>query len=154
MIRVTREETRITLMAPPHPDLPGLARSLDGWAERGVWCFGLPAEPAVRALARRLFGTDGDDRVPLVTLRCRLGPTDEREGEVWRFGRLLVARRGRDQAVRLGRGVTLVEGDFPSRAGRLRAPRVFGADGVGVVLEVQGVPVTLAKGQGVWVVSE
>lgn len=72
-----------------------------------------------------------------MTLRVPLPEGDSRQ-EVVVCGHQLVVRRSRDGDVRLGAGLVLVSGGFPSRGGSVANPRLETWEGT--VLEVRDLP--------------
>lgn len=132
----------VALATPYHPDLPTKAKALGGrWnPEARVWVFDLRDEERVRALAREVYGTDG---TPTRTVTVRWAPygTDWYANPMYKFGREVATRRSRDDAVRLGAGVVVVEGQLPGRGGSAKHPSIGGADGV--VFEIRDVPADL-----------
>lgn len=136
-VRIERTGDAVVLAAPYHPDLPARAKALGGRWDGRAWRFDGRDEARARELARSIYGTDGEDNPELVTFRVTLTERDATQQELWLAGRLVARRPGRDIPVRLGDGVIMVSGQFPSRAGSARHPEL---GGVGVVLEVRDVP--------------
>lgn len=135
---------RIYVQAPYHPAFPPRARELGGvWvASQRQWAFDVRDEERVRELLVRVYGTDGSADPDLQDVRVRVGPAAWHAPEIWGLGRQICHRPGRDVPVRLGRGVTLLAGQFPARAGSARHPVVGGE---GVVLLVRDVPARLVE---------
>lgn len=150
-ITVTSTGDTVTLSAPYQPDLPSKAKAIGGkWnAADKSWRFAARDEQRVRDLAREIYGTDGDDAGASQTVTVRITVDDwfgvvygQRGGEhLDMFGRQLVTRRSRDEAVRLGEGVIIISG-FPGSGGSVANPRLDARDGT--VLEVRDVPATHA----------
>ena len=136
---------KVTVKAPYHPRFVSRAKGLGGkWSpSKRAWEFDVRDEDAVRRLCRDVYGTDGDDNVPLVTVRYTITSVDADKQSLYKFGRLIARRRGRDIRVSLGDGVVIVEGKFAPTGGSAKYPAIGGE---GVVLEVRDVPATLAEG--------
>lgn len=127
--------------APYHPDFPSRAKGLGGKWDSGTksWTFDPRDEERVRALCRDIFGTDGDTAPEMVTLRVDVDKVVGRnDQECWVAGRCIARRPGRDWHVRLGEGVILLAGGFPSRGGSAKYPALEPEPGT--VLEVRDVP--------------
>lgn len=146
IINITRTSNgRIRLTAPYHPDLPNRARMLGGKfaPSTKTWYFDARDEELVREMTRVLYGTDGEDAPPLVTIRVHLDKIRPNGGSLWLAGREVAARLGRDLPVKLGEGVIVISGGFPSTGGSRAHPRLEPKSGT--VLEVRDVPETLAR---------
>jgi hypothetical protein len=139
-VRVERSGDRVTVIAPYHPQFPASARQAGGrWDAAGKrWSFDARDEERVREICRSIYGTDGSVEAATVTIRYRV--TDSADNPLWYAGRLIVERRGRDEAVRLGDGVVIIEGRFASSGGSMKYPRLEPSD---VVLEIRDVPAGL-----------
>lgn len=137
-VRIERQGNTVVLCAPYHPDLPARARQLggkfDGYAKS--WAFDGRDEARVRALAREIYGTDGESS-ETVTVRVNLDQLRDVQS-LWMFGREIARRPERDWAVRLGEGVVVVAGGFPDRGGSVKHPRIDAEPGT--ILEVRDVP--------------
>ena len=148
MIRITQTADKVELASPYHPDLPAAAKSLGGKFDRQgkTWVFDARDYDRVRELARSIYGTDGT--ADTVSVRVDLSSSGYfndgiiRDADLWSLGRLLVGRKYRDAAVRLGEGVILVQGKFADRGGSRNNPSIGPVDGI--VLEVRDVPEPLA----------
>jgi len=138
MVNITTEGTATTVETPYHPDFPAKARQLGGkWdGSRKVWTFDSRDEERVRAVCREVYGTDGTPE-EVVTLRYKLGRGDGNDKTLFICGREVAVRFHRDMGVRLGAGVVVVEGRFPSSGGSRNYPAV---DGEGVTVEIRDVP--------------
>lgn len=137
-VRIERQGNSVILSAPYHPDLPARARQLggkfDGYTKS--WTFDSRDEARVRALAREIYGTDGEAS-KTIAVRVHVDRfLDARS--LWLFGREIARRPERDWAVRLGEGVVVISGGFPASGGSVKNPRL--AAEPGTVLEVRDVP--------------
>jgi hypothetical protein len=145
--RVTRNGTHVILTAPYHPNLPAAAKQIGGRFDgtSKEWTFDARDEERVRDLARSIYGSDGSEPVQLVTIRYTLDASDAREQVLWVAGREVARRTARDAAVKLGKGVILIEGRFPSSGGSTKYPVLAGYNTAapGIVLEIRDVPATL-----------
>lgn len=147
-ISITRTGNgRVKLAAPYHPGLPSRARALGGKFDPSTktWHFDARDEERVREIARALYGTDGKDAPPLVTIRVNLDKIRPNGGSLWLAGREVAARLGRDLPARLGEGVIVISGGFPSTGGSRAHPRLEPKSGT--VLEVRDVPEVLARAE-------
>ena len=137
-VRITERGGRVVLQSPYNPALPARAKRIGGRYDGNTktWQFDPRDLDRVRELARDVYGTDGTP-TETVTVRHTVSESDALERELWLYGRLIAQRRGRDEAVRLGDGVIIVEGRFLSWGGSIRNPALGGA---GVVLEIRDVP--------------
>jgi hypothetical protein len=81
-----------------------------------AWIFDSKEEERVRELARDIFGTDGSP-VETVVVDYDLWADYGGGNEIWLFGRKIVWRPRRDDAVKLGEGVILLSGGFPRSGG-------------------------------------
>ncbi|WP_374711395.1 hypothetical protein [Symbiobacterium terraclitae] len=137
-VRIERQGNTVVLCAPYHPDLPARARQLggkfDGFTKS--WTFDGRDEARVRALAREIYGTDGETS-ETVTVRVNLDQLRDVQS-LWLFGREIARRPERDREVRLGEGVVVLAGGFPASGGSVKNPRL--AAETGTILEVRGVP--------------
>lgn len=148
------KKEHVYVTAPFHPGMPPLARSLGGIWTGKSWAFDARDEADVRAMCRKVYGTDGTEEVvDLCDFTIKLTGRGGEEtsvlsssNEVWLCGKQLCRRRSRDADVRLGEGVIIKEGRFPGSAGSARYPSLFNsyAD-VEVVLLVRDVPRVLAQ---------
>lgn len=146
-IEIQIDSEGLRVRTPYHPEFPERARAIGGrWdpASR-VWRFDPRDEARVRAILTDIFGTDGTDRPPLVIVRIRVDriPGIRTKGSLWLFGREIARRPGRDDRVRLGPGVILIDGGFPPRGGSRSDPRLSPEEGT--VLEVRDVPRPLVE---------
>lgn len=145
-VRIAVNGSRVTLDSPYHPDLPAQAKRLGGRFDGGsrTWTFDSRDEQRVRDLALAIYGSDGNP-VDLVTVRMVISSENAHRGYQarWFAGREIVARRSRDEAVRLGEGVVIVEGAFRPSAGSVKNPALFRDDDPAVIVEVRDVPRSL-----------
>lgn len=136
----------VRLQSPYHRDLPDQAKALGGKFDprEKAWLFDPRDERRVREMARKIYGTDGEGVTKTVTIRLDLDKYGDKYGdaaEIWFGGRMVAARKYRDSEVRLGDGVIIASGGFPSSGGSAKHPRLSPKSGT--VLEVRDVPETL-----------
>lgn len=143
-VRVSVQDDRALLSAPYHPSLPPKAKSIGGrWDSASrVWTFDARDADRVRELARAIYGTDGSS-TRTVTVRVQLDSRIHDGQTIYLFGREIASRRTRDERVRLGDGVIVVEGQFPRSGGTMRYPAVFGHGADPVTVEIRDVPADL-----------
>ena len=141
----------IEVRTPYHPNFPPKARELGGaWDAGGkCWVFGAGDMDRVRQLCVMIYGRDGITETETCTVRIEL--LDRNVKDVYRFGRCLVERSRRDWNVKLGEGVSIVTGGFPSRGGSAQNPELLTYPNT--ILEVSGVPRSLVNGEGIVQVS-
>lgn len=128
-IEIKTDGLTVQLHSPYDATLIRRAKELGGrWsAAARAWSFDSRDENRVRDLARSVFGTDGsaDMDGPSITLRIPCanlpGIYDQ---EIRLAGRRLAYRPARDDAVRLGLGVVLVDGGFCRSSGSRANPRI------------------------------
>jgi len=142
-IKIETEGSKIYVTAPFNREANADYRQLQGrWdAGRRVWTFAGRDIDNVRGALRRHFGRD-DRPTELVDVRLRWedGEVIENdESEVVWGGRVILSRRYRDAAVRLGDNVVKISGGFYERAGSMKYPAIGEARGE-TVIEVRGVP--------------
>jgi excisionase family DNA binding protein len=155
-IKITTEGTKTTLTSPYHPDLPAAARKLGGRFDGATkaWKFDARDESRVRDLARQVYGTDGDTAIELVTVRLDLDRLSDAPN-LWFAGREVARRPGRDDSVRLGENVIVIEGGFAGSGGSMKYPRLVAKDGT--ILEVRDLPRAAVEAEdqdGVTIVGE
>lgn len=92
---------------------------------------------------REIYGTDGDDNPELVNVRIDLGMIDFLGGELFMLGRQIACRPSRDEHVKLGDGVVIIEGEFLPSGGSIKHPRL--GEVKGIILEVRDVPMKVAE---------
>lgn len=124
----------VTVKAPFSPDFPAPARDAGGNWNGDVWTFDVRDESRVRALCREIYGTDGAV-AETVTVRTSNIPWDK---TMFAYGRRVAHRPSRDERVRLGEGVVIIEGGFPPSGGSVKNPRLDPEQGT--VLEIRDVP--------------
>ena len=142
-VSITVDGGKLTVRSPFHPDWPPAARDLGGDWRGGVWVFDARDKARVRELAREVYGSDGSpDPAGTVTVRI---PVDDVSGErggrpatLYRLGRLIASRYGRDDKPRLGEGVVLVSGGWLGSAGSHNYIQLGPQEGT--IVEVRGVP--------------
>jgi len=128
---------------PYHPDLPAKLRALGGkWNDLNkAWVYDPRDEERVRAAVESIFGsTTPSGRV--VTVRWQVSG---RYNPARLAGREIAWRPGRDTEVRLGRGVVVVEGEFPRSGGSSKYPALWNSSHPGVVVEIRDVDYNVAQ---------
>jgi hypothetical protein len=145
VVTIKRTGSTLIVSAPYIPDFPEAARRLGGrWQEASkTWAFDARDEATVRTVVWAHYGTTGDDAPGFVTVRCEVGPDFSGLRQVYGYGRELCWRPARDASVKLGEGVRILEGAFPSSGGSRNSPSL-GHGGV-VVLAVRDVPRAFAE---------
>ena len=136
-MKIQTANGKTVVESPYHPLFVSGARALNGKYSEGTWSFDARDESRVRELCREVYGTDGADAADLVTLRVSLGSGGYSDS-LFVAGRQVASRRGRDNAVKLGDGVILVSGGFPSWGGSMKYPALEPKEGT--VLLVRDVP--------------
>lgn len=139
-ISVRSDEKKCYVTSTYHPDFVKAARQLNGKWVAPDWVFDLRDLERVRTELRKVYGTAGET-VPTCTVCLTLsgyyGP------DLYSCGRLIVFRKGRDEAARLGENLVVLSGGFKASGGSVKNPDI-GAES-GTVIEVRDVPVTLAR---------
>jgi hypothetical protein len=146
-VTVTTDTVSCTLAGPSAAELPHYAKTIGGWwnPTDKVWTFDVRDEARVRALAVKLYGTDGSGAdMPTITVRIPVPArfTPYRYQELVLAGRTLAFRPGRDTPVRYADDVVLVSGGFPPRGGSVKKP-VLGEARADTLLEVRDVPLAV-----------
>jgi len=143
-VTISTVANQLVVTAPYNPAFPPEAKTLGGkWSARDkAWVFDARDEERVRELVRSKYGSDGSDSdEPGVTVRVVLHELDRdarNQQTVALAGQIIAERRSRDEAVRLPRGVVLIEGQFQGSGGSVRYPALDKLDGV--VVEVRDLP--------------
>lgn len=139
-ISVTPSGDRLIVVKTPyHPLFLKVARALNAEhdGQDDAWVFDSRDETRVRQALVDVFGTDGSGEVELATARVKLiGPINAKA--YFAFGRRVAIRWRRDDPVKLGQGVVIVEGEFPEWGGSARAPDLLPKGQV--VVEVRDAP--------------
>jgi hypothetical protein len=113
-IKIVKQNDKVFLISPYHPDLLKRARRLGGSWTNKFWQFDHRDEERVRELCLEIFGTDGSP-TPLVTVRCTaLTSRFEHTGAIYLCGREIARATGRDSGAKLGQGIVLLEGHCSS----------------------------------------
>lgn len=153
-VRITRKPTRqrqgfiLRARVAHHPSFPDAAHRLGGWKRKTtdryeIWTFDARTETRVRALCLDIWGTDGSLGTDLDMVTLRWTVPDGQERQLWLAGRLVAQRERRDDPVRLGYGVTVVQGGFWPGGGSVKYPRLDPYDGT--VLDIRDVPRAAAE---------
>jgi hypothetical protein len=140
-VKVVIEGGKIIVKSPYHESFPPGAKKLGGKWDGKVWRFDSRLEREVRDLVIRIYGWDGTYPVRVADARVILDrlPEDWRwDRSLWLLGRELARRPGRDAEVKLGDGVVVEAGGFPSSGGSRKYPAL--AWKPGTVLRVLDVP--------------
>jgi hypothetical protein len=139
-VKMTDGTMRLKVVTPYLPELPPRFRALGGkWsAEQRAWYIDPRDDARLRAMLAEFFGQSAE----LVDVRVNIDRLAGGQGEIYGLGRQLCRRPGRDYNVRLGDGVILIAGDFPSSGGSRNNPRLNPDN---VTLEIRDVPRDLAE---------
>jgi hypothetical protein len=131
---------KVKLEAPYSPSLPTKAKKIGGnfSYDTKAWYFNLRDEEKVRKLAIDMYGTDGETQAELVDIQLKLNGSIGHRGSLWLQGKLICERRERDTLVRLGHGVIMISGGFPSWGGSRKFPELKPEDNT--VLEIRDLP--------------
>ena len=135
-IQITCTEKSVSVKAPYHPTFVSRVKKLNGkWnGATSTWTVDIRDADRVREICREVYGTTGDDKPALVDIQIKLD--DVSDDSLFDYGRMIAQRRSRDDRVKLGEGVIVVEGFFPGSAGSRANPKLGGT----VTLEVRDVP--------------
>jgi hypothetical protein len=131
----------LRLDSPYHPNLPARLRALGGkWnADKKTWYMPTDMEQQLRDLCVEFFSVD-----PMATPETDLVTVDVQADDLsyddtcWLFGREILRRPGRDVNVRVGDGVSVINGGFRSTGGSMRYPNIGPAQD-GTVIRVRNV---------------
>lgn len=151
-VKINVASGKLVVETPYSPEFPPAARRIGGqWsANSKSWVFDVRDEVRVRELCRDLFGTSGsEDEGELITAHLELGKLDQVyfwecvggsgfANQIRWCGRVIARRLNRDDAVELGSGVRLLDGQFESRGGSMKNPQLGDVEGIKV--EVRDVP--------------
>lgn len=121
-VSVTVDGGKAFVDSPYHPDFPAKARRIGGAFKARRWVFDARDEQRVRELCTEVYGTDGTG-TRTVTVQYSLHGTGGAQS-VWRFGRRIAHRSGRDNSVDLGEQVLIKSGGFPGSGGSVKNPRL------------------------------
>lgn len=139
LVEVEPDATIVIVRAPYHPAFRTRAVEVGGHYDGDAWVFRREKEPRVRELCKEVYGTDGADGVPLVTLQLALGKMKlTGRPDLFLAGRRIAYRPQRDARVRLGPRVVVVKGGFPVSGGSTQNPRLEPFEET--VVEVMDVP--------------
>ena len=144
-VKIEVKENSVSVSAPYVPQFPARAKAIGGKWSAGskVWKFDSRDEGRVRELCREIYGTDGLTAEKLVTVR--VNATGDLYGrDYFKFGRQIARRPGRDAAVRLGDGVIIITGSFPSSGGSAKYPSILGRGDAEIIFEIRDVPESMA----------
>jgi hypothetical protein len=143
MIEIIVTHKLVRVKSPYHPEFPPLARALQGeWdKETKRWTFPADLEEDVRDLLIEIYGTDSDD-YEAVNVEYVITDVCAAKTKIFALGRQLVSRSKFNSPVRLGKGVSVQRGDFPTTGGSPVRPHLGGK---GTVLLVEAVPLLVAQ---------
>jgi len=142
-IRIVARGNSIDVISPYHPDFVKLARQLNGKFGAGPWTFDARDEARIRDLLRSIYGTDGSGPIEVADVQAIITGTNGGDNVLFALGREIASRRERDARVRLGNGVTIVDGGFPGSCGSTKYPRLVSSGPV--IVLVRDVPLALAQ---------
>jgi hypothetical protein len=116
-IKIQVEGNFIKAFSPYHPTLIDRAKALNGkWdSEEKCWKFDYRDESRVRALYKKIYGTDGIDK-DLVTLRIRTRSkiVSEDQQAIFLGGREIARATSKHSGAKLGEGIIVLDGVFKS----------------------------------------
>lgn len=138
-MKITKENGKIKVQSDYNADFVKRAKLLHGKWERPYWVFPEENEPEVKELLMRIYGENGDEQ-EAVDLIVSIGQMDDAQ-TLSLGGYKLASRRFRDEAVRLGDNVILLNGDFAISGGSAKYPRVSASKDA--VVKAKGVPMAL-----------
>lgn len=135
---------RLAVTTPYSADFVAAAKRLGGrWAPKShAWTFDLRDRERVEDILAQCFGWVSQPSGELATVRVVVDDGAGNVPEVRFAGRPICWRRGRDESVRLGDNVVIVDGRFPGSGGSARRPLVISAPSdTEVTLEIRDIPV-------------
>lgn len=137
-VAIEIKDDRVYLRAPYSASLPAGAKKIGGRFDGSSksWHFDPRDEERVRALAVRIFGTDGTAS-DLVTIQVRFESFAEYKS-ISIAGTAIVEKRSRDELPRVGGGAVLVSGGFSLKDRGSRAHPQIGQNDA--VIELRDVP--------------
>lgn len=136
-------EGKILSIAPYHPEWLRRAKYVFNgkWdADKGGWVFDARLMDKVQETLTSIFGAPSEPRVDVELALDEINPSGY---ALWLLGRLIAERRHRDAPVRLGPGVSILQGGFQPRGGSMKYPDL--APLPGTTLLVLDVPLSLAQ---------
>lgn len=141
-VSITITDKDCEVRSPYHPDFVSHARSLNGKWNTSFWKFDARDEQRVRDICTQIYGTDGAE-VPTFDVQIDLEKYRLGTNPCYGMGRLICERRSRDYSVKLGEGVVVIKGGFPSSGGSVKNPMCCADDGT--ILEIRDVPATIVR---------
>ena len=141
-ITLTKNAGKIFVASPYHPSFVKEARILNGKYASRQWSFDQRDEQRVRQGLYNVYGAD-DTAVPVVNVRMVINSANGDVQHLFDLGREIAYRNTRDEEVRLGAGVTILEGQFRRSCGSNKYPAIIQSGEV--ILLVRDVPATLAE---------
>lgn len=142
-------EIKVKVVSPYSNEFVQIARQMNGVFNRETKAWYFPAEDldVVRGRVKEIYGVDPleDEQEETVSVQFDIGEScgNYYYRSFFAMGRDIAYRPGRDSSVRLGEGVTLVAGKFPSSGGSVKNPNINPEPGT--VLRVRNVPRSLAE---------
>lgn len=132
----------ITVESPYNPEFVQTAKDLGGKWTAPHWIFDARTEPRVRAAIREIYGTDTTDyrSVTAQINAYNWWKNSDTSEALWFAGRKIAGRQYRDAPVRLGEGVSILTGKFPSSGGSMKYPSLQLDEALDLVLEIYDVP--------------
>lgn len=141
-ITITKTPDAIQTATPYDARFVADAKMIGGrWdPDRKMWGFDLRDEGRVLGLLEKHFAWTPDSASePTATVHITLTSHNAWAGELTLFGHRIATRTGRDEQVKLGDGLVVVEGSFGARGGSVKHPAILSADRE-VILEWRDVP--------------
>ncbi len=144
-MKITRDENKISVQSPYHPDLPKAAKNIGGkWNPSDKsWSFGEQDEQRVKELYLSVYGEwpEDDAEIAKVTLRVKVTETYSKwHSGIYLAGRCLATAFGRDSGARLGNSVIVIDGDGFDSGGSVKNWRTVVKEGT--IFELRDIPVS------------
>lgn len=120
------------------------ARDIGGKWDGEAWIIPKIMEAPLKETLLDIYGQDGFTKTELLNVSIDLDKAGDfyHEQSIEMFGLTLARRAYRDGSVKLGDGVYVIKGTFPSRGGSSKNPSLSLNQGSGMILQVQKVPKT------------
>jgi len=152
-VRISKHNNELVVQTPYTPEWPARAKALGGrWVpDLKVWMFNAAGEKQVREAVKDIYGTDGTPE-RTVTVRYLVEAGDS--NPLWIGPRKVAWRYSKRSPVNLAEGVAVIQGEFPGQAGSTKYPALLNHNDKPVLIQVGGVPETLAREQGLEIVEE
>lgn len=145
MVKITDDGRTLMVNVEYSSSFVNRAKRLGGrWNPRTrTWDFVAEKKELVMKALLAVYGTDGESPPETVTVDIDMDNYGDVAQSFERFGRVLLNRPGRDQAVRIHSSVAVISGGFPPWGGSVRYPVI--KEYSGTVLRVFNVPKPLAE---------